>query len=106
MHENHWRSNKIKKVSIILLLKLICTAAAALAQSQTPKGWVQSFKAGMVDQSTGKPIRGTEIVHLAAHKGRLYAGNGYWMDTRGYADIPWSQVLILDSPDGTWKVDL
>jgi len=60
----------------------------------------------MNDASTGKPIRGTEIVHLAAHKGRLYAGNGYWMDTRGYENIPWSQVLVLDSRDGTWKVDL
>lgn len=60
----------------------------------------------MIEKSTGKPIRGTEIVHLAAHKGRLYAGNGYWMDTRGYENIPWAQVLVLDRPDGTWRVDL
>ncbi|MHC4654347.1 MAG: hypothetical protein ACYS91_04920 [Planctomycetota bacterium] len=106
MHANHFRSNKIKKVAIILLLKLICTAAAAFAQSQNPNGWEQSFKAGMIDESTGKPIRGTEIVHLVAHKGRLYAGNGYWMDTRGKEKIPWAQVLVLDSPDATWKVDL
>lgn len=96
----------MKIVFILLLLKLICTAATAFAQYQTANGWEQSFKAGMIDESTGKPIRGTEIVHLVAHKGRLYAGNGYWMDTRGYADIPWSQVLVLDSPDATWKVDL
>ncbi len=96
----------MKRVFFILLLKFICTAATAFAQSQTAKGWEQSFKAGMIDKSTGKPIRGTEIVHLAAHKGRLYAGNGYWMDTRGYKNIPWSQVLVLDSPKGTWKVDL
>ena len=49
----------------------------ALAQSQAANGWEQSLKAGMIDESAGKPIRGTEIVHLAAHKGRLYAGNGY-----------------------------
>ena len=60
----------------------------------------------MIDASTGKPIRGTEIVHLAAHKGRLYAGNGYWMDTRGHGNTAWSQVLVLDSPEGSWKVDL
>jgi hypothetical protein len=36
----------------------------------------------------------------------LYAGNGYWMDTRGKEKISWSQVLVLDSPDATWKVDL
>ncbi|MHC4098924.1 MAG: hypothetical protein ACYSUY_18645, partial [Planctomycetota bacterium] len=96
----------MKRVFILVLLKLIFTTATAFAQSQIADGWEQSFKAGMIDVSSGKPIRGTEIVHLAAHKGRLYAGNGYWMDTRGYADIPWSQVLVLDSPDATWKVDL
>jgi len=96
----------MKSVFILLLLKLICTDATAFAQSKTANGWEQSFKAGMIDESTGKPIRGTEIVHLVAHKGRLYAGNGYWMDTRGFAEIPWSQVLVLDSPDATWKVDL
>ena len=96
----------MKSVFILLLLKLICTDATAFAQSKTANGWEQSFKAGMIDESTGKPIRGTEIVHLVAHKGRLYAGNGYWMDTRGKETIPWSQVLVLDSPDATWKVDL
>jgi len=59
----------------------------------------------MIDEATGEPIRGTEIVHLVAHKGRLYAGNGYWMDTR-FPNIPWSQVLVLNSRDGTWEVDL
>ncbi|MHC4693085.1 MAG: hypothetical protein ACYS67_10120 [Planctomycetota bacterium] len=106
VHENHFRSKKINKITFLLLLKLIWTAATVLAQSQTAGGWEQSFRAGMVDQSTGKPIRGTEIIHLVAHKGRLYAGNGYWMDTRGYANIPWAQVLVLDSRNGTWKVDL
>ncbi len=96
----------MKSIHPILLLTLICIAATALAQSQAAGGWQQSFKAGMIDESTGKPIRGTEIVHLAAHKGRLYAGNGYWMDTRGHRNTPWSQVLVLDSPEGRWKVDL
>ena len=96
----------MKRVFILLLLELICTAVTTVAQSQTANGWKQSFKAGTIDKCTGKPIRGTEIMHLASHKGRLYAGNGYWMDTRGYNNIPWSQVLVLDSPDGTWKVDL
>jgi len=75
-------------------------------QREIGGGWEQSFKAGALDESTGKPIRGTEIVHLVAHKGRLYAGNGYWMDSRGYANIPWAEVLVLDSPRGAWKVDL
>lgn len=96
----------MKRVLVILLLTLICAAATTSAQSQAANGWEQSFKAGTIDRATGKPIRGTEIVHLAAHKGRLYAGNGYWMDTRGHGKTPWSQVLVLDSRRGTWKVDL
>ena len=31
----------------------------------------------MIEESPGKPIGGTEIVHLVAHKGLLYASNGY-----------------------------
>ena len=100
------RPHKMKRAIVVLLLTLIGDAGTACAQSKTAGGWEQSFKAGTIDKATGKPIRGTEIIHLAAHKGRLYAGNGYWMDTRGYAKIPWSQVLVLDSPNGTWKVDL
>jgi len=96
----------MKRVLCLLLLGTVCTAATTLAQPQAANGWEQSFKAGMIDRSTGKPIRGTEIVHLVAHKGRLYAGNGYWMDTRGHDKTPWSQVLVLDSREGTWKVDL
>lgn len=96
----------MKRAFILLLLGITGTGPAASGQSQIANGWEQSFRAGMIDRSTGKPVRGTEIVRLAAHKGRLYAGNGYWMDTRGYENIPWSQVLVLDSRDGTWKVDL
>jgi len=96
----------MRRILIFLLLESVCAAGTTSAQSQPANGWEQSFKAGMIDKATGKPIRGTEIVHLAAHKGRLYAGNGYWRDTRGHANTAWSQVLVLDSPKGSWKVDL
>jgi len=75
------------------------TVDAGQGAGQTDGGWEQSVKAGE------RSIGGTEIVHLVAHKGRLFAGNGYWMDTRD-SDIPWSQVLVLDSRDGSWRVDL
>jgi hypothetical protein len=98
-------------VSILLLVVQLCPGGGSADQSpdarpETGSGWRQSFKAGLTDESAGTPIGGTEIVHLAAHKGRLYAGNGYWMDTRGNEGIPWAQVLVLDSRHGTWKVDL
>lgn len=75
------------------------------ARSRSVAGWEQSLKAGSADAS-GRLVGGTEIVHLASHKGRLYAGNGYWMDTAPKAHCPWAQVLVLDSPGGSWKVDL
>jgi len=100
----------VMAASLFLVIPLCSGAEPAdqvpNARPRSVGGWELSFKAGMIDESTGKPIRGTEIVHLVAHKGRLYAGNGYWMDTRGYGSIPWAQVLVLDSRHGTWKVDL
>jgi hypothetical protein len=37
----------------------------------------------------------------------LYAGNGYWRDSR-WADpaLPGAQVLVLDAPAASWKVDI
>ena len=43
-------------------------------------------------------------MHIEAHKGRLYAGNGYWMD-HPYTAIPWAQVLVIDSPSDAWRID-
>lgn len=90
----------------VLLPVLLVATAPAVAGAPACAGWEPSFEAAAVDPSTGKPIRGTEIIHLAAHKGRLYAGNGYWMDRRGYDNTSWAQVLVLDAPGGDWRVDL
>ena len=81
------------KVTQLSLLVLITTVV--LAELAAGNEWEQVLRAGMIDRATGCPIRGTEIVHLVTHRGRLYAGNGYWMDTRGYANIPWAQVIYL-----------
>ena len=90
----------------VILSPLILITTVVLAELAAGNEWEQAFLAGTFDCATGHPIRGTEIVHLVTHQGRLYAGNGYWMDTRGYANIPWAQVIVLDSPDGNWRVDL
>ena len=94
----------------VLLLVQFCSSGESAdrvpdAQSDSVGGWKRCFKAGSADAS-GRLVGGTEIIHLVTHKGRLYAGNGYWMDTAGKAQIPWAQVLVLDSPEGSWKVDL
>ena len=49
-------------------------------------------------------------MHLATHKEKLYAANGYWVDALW--QIPpddqkqSAQVLRLDSSNGKWQVDL
>ncbi|MCH2364705.1 MAG: hypothetical protein MK479_09030, partial [Planctomycetes bacterium] len=73
------------------------------------RDWVQSYDAGYTD-SAGAHAGGSEIMHLVAHKGKLYAANGYWVDARWV--IPpdgqkqSAQVLRLDSAGGRWEVDL
>lgn len=93
-------------IGLALGMALGVSVSGADMPAPAQAGWEQVFRAGTVDQATGKAIGGTEIVHLVAHQGRLFAGNGFWMDTRGYAKIPWAQVLVLDAPQASWKVDL
>lgn len=76
-----------------------------------PKGWQASFKAPCIDRQ-GKLAGGSQIMHLVAHEGSLYAGSGYWMDRRniwyGGTDPSqgWGQVLKLAGPKDAWTVDL
>lgn len=77
---------------------------------QPTTGWVQSFQAGRLD-GNGHYMGGSTIVHLVGHKGKLFAGNSYWHDSRniwyGGTDpsTGWAQVLRLDEPGGDWEVD-
>ena len=83
----------------------IALASFALGEPR----WSQSYAAGYIDQS-GAYAGGSEIMHLVAHKGKMYAANGYWVDARWV--IPpegrkqSAQVLRLDQADGEWQVDL
>ena len=85
---------------------LIAFAGNALADDAR---WVQSYDAGYTD-AKGAYAGGSEIMHLAAHKGKLFAANGYWVDARWV--IPpdgqkqSAQVLRLDAPTSEWQVDL
>ena len=83
--------------SIVIIL-LIIAAAPGWATS-----WKQSYKSGYTDKN-GHFCGGSEIMHIVAHKGKLYAFNGYWKD-RNFGKYS-AQVLRLDSPEGQWQVDL
>jgi len=92
---------------VILLLAAATSNCVGADKRTAPpgktSGWKQSYKAGYTD-ANGKYAGGSEIMHIAAHKGKLYAFNGYWTD--GHFPKQSAQVLRLDSPDGAWQVDL
>jgi hypothetical protein len=81
------------------------------ANETVEPGWERSYQAGMTDPA-GHYLGGSQVMHLVGHKGRLYAGNSYWQDSRniryGGKDpkTGWAQVLRLDHPGGSWVVDL
>ncbi|MEM6917175.1 MAG: alpha/beta hydrolase, partial [Verrucomicrobiota bacterium] len=72
-----------------------------------PKGEVtfqQDYVAGTRD-AAGEFLGGTETMHLVAHKGMLFAGNGYWTDQPGDDPRPGAQILRKDGPDTGWQLD-
>lgn len=63
-----------------------------------------SFAAGAGD-ANGRFAGGTEMRLLTTHGGRLYAGNGYWEDRPGPEGLQGAQILVLDGPGASWRVD-
>ena len=77
---------------------------AVVAAAALPAGFAVSFQAGSRDDA-GRFMGGTEMRVLAAHAGKLYAGNGYWEDTPGSEGKQGSQILVLDGPGARWRLD-
>jgi len=67
-------------------------------------GFQASYVAGSHD-AAGSYMGGTELRVLAAHKGRLYAGNGYWEDRPGLEGPQGAQILVLEQGGRGWRVD-
>lgn len=100
---------------VLMALSVGCTPQSSPATvnknplSTETNQWVHSYNAGYVDRN-GAWAGGSEIMHLVAHDGRLFAANGYWDDAKWV--IPpdgqkqSAQVLRLDKPSGRWEVDL
>jgi hypothetical protein len=63
-----------------------------------------SYAAGSRDES-GRFAGGTEMRLLTPHRGRLYAGNGYWEDRPGPEGPQGAEILVLDAPGGRWRLD-
>ncbi|MDD4615491.1 MAG: alpha/beta hydrolase, partial [Caldisericia bacterium] len=69
----------------------------------------QSYQAGQED-ILGNWMGGTEVVHLTEHKGKLYAGVGYWKDHPYFFDKgnePWTgaQILVKEASIFPWCVE-
>lgn len=94
-----------KSLAAIGVIIVTCSVVGAAA----PARWVQSYDAGYTDKD-GAYAGGSEIMHLVAHKGKLYAANGYWLDARWVippdVEKQSAQVLRLDTANGDWQVDL
>jgi hypothetical protein len=77
--------------------------AAGVADTQG-RGFQVSFLQGSRD-AAGHFMGGTEMRTLVAHAGKLFAGNGYWMDEPGPEGMQGAEILVLDQPGERWRVD-
>ncbi|MBC8082844.1 MAG: T9SS type A sorting domain-containing protein [Hymenobacter sp.] len=75
-----------------------------VALSASGQRWQPSFSAGQV--AAGQYLGGTEIMHLMPHKGRLYAGNSYWLETRRTLPVSGCQILSKASPTAPWQEEI
>jgi hypothetical protein len=83
---------------------ILATSAAALDMAAPEPGFMLSFSAGGHDRSS-RFLGGTEIRHLAAYEGKLYAGNGFWQDRPRIEGAQGAAILVLDAPAAQWRVD-
>ncbi|HWM95358.1 MAG TPA: hypothetical protein VN493_31685 [Thermoanaerobaculia bacterium] len=75
-----------------------------LGGERISQGFRQVFQAGTRDPE-GRFMGGTEVFNLVRHGGKLWALTGYPYDQPGGDPTPGAQILVLDRPDGEWRVD-
>ena len=86
-------------------LVFVCGLQPPATVAAAPEGAFEvSFMPGSRDDA-GRFMGGTEIRVLAAHGGKLYAGNGYWEDRPGPKGLQGAEILVLDAPAARWRVD-
>jgi poly(A) polymerase len=88
----------------LLLVIAIMLAPMSCAAADSSTAFDVSYAAGRTDPS-GQPLGGTEIRNLVAHGGKLFAANGYWMETPRGPWTPGPQILVLDGAGKPWRVD-
>src|SRR5947207_1164618 len=91
-------------VGMFRVLAFGFAAIATVVHAGRADDFQVSYAAGSRDEA-GRFAGGTEMRLLVPHAGRLYAGNGYWEDRPGPEGAQDAQILVLDRPDGRWRVD-
>lgn len=80
----------------VLLAAVSFSGVAGLTNMpEKSHGWTHTFQAGR------DPFNGTEIVYLATHQGKLYAGVGYRMNPSHHL----LEIIRQDYPNGPWLLD-
>jgi hypothetical protein len=90
--------------AIVALLFLVSIGRLAALAEGAAADYDVSLAAGERD-AAGRFMGGTELRVLAAHAGRLYAGNGYWEDRPGDEGPQGAAILVLDGPKAAWRVE-
>ncbi len=83
-----------------LITNIFCLIIGSNINAQT---WTSNFTAGSYDVNN-KYMGGNEIIHLVSHKGKLFAGNSYWMENNPQINQS-SEIIMLSSPTAQWKVE-
>lgn len=103
-----WSSGRLRTALAASFVAGIATSSysqdAIGAGGEQQLGFEVAFSPGSRD-ATGHFVGGTEIRSLVAHNGKLFAGNGYWMDRPGSEGFQGAEILVLDRPRGQWHVD-
>ncbi len=76
------------------------------ADTLQPATYRRVFKAGTCDDR-GHVLGGTEVLHLVAHRGRLFSSLSYtWNDYGPEDPATGAQIAVLDGPDDDWQLDV
>ena len=95
----------MKRITFALALILSLTLAAASSHAEVD--WFE-FKADYIagSKDPNKQMRrGTEVMRLMAHDGKLYAALGIFMQNYSDGPLTGAQILRKDKPDGPWFVE-
>ena len=90
--------------SAAALVSVCHSQEPAKVAAAPPSGFEVSFLPGSRDDARYF-MGGTEMRVLAAHAGKLYAGNSYWEDQHGPEGFQGAQILVLDRSGAHWRID-